>query len=101
MVKNVEEKNTPGCRSPADHINVLTKSFVIISGVNGGIGIAFYVIVQSYSFTTYYFFKVCPVPFGIGRPVMGQVCNNNWFQWQIVTLLKHFCADLFNAVNRL
>src|SRR6188768_3406397 len=100
MVKNIEEKNTPGRGPLADHVNVFTKSFVIIGCINGRKSVAFNIIIQPYSFTTYNLFKIVPVPFSIGRPVFGQILNNNWFQWQIVTLLKIFYVDGVNAVNR-
>ena len=46
MIKNVKQKNPPPCRSLADHVDVFTKCFVIIGGVNGSVRIAFDIVIQ-------------------------------------------------------
>ena len=51
MIKYIEQEDPPACRAPADHINVFAKSFVIVSFIDRGIRIAFYIIVERHPFS--------------------------------------------------
>ena len=45
MLKYVEEKNTPCSWTCFDHVNIIAKGLIIISGIDGRVSIAFDVIV--------------------------------------------------------
>src|SRR2546423_12383177 len=45
MIKDVEQENSPSCRAATDHINVFAKGLVVISFIDRGVSITFYIIV--------------------------------------------------------
>src|SRR5688500_13965832 len=77
MIKYIEEENSPASSALTDHFNILTKCFVIIRSIDGGTGVAFNIVIKRYFFIANQLFKIIPVPFSIGRPIMRKVFNND------------------------
>ena len=45
MIKNIEQEYSPGSRPGFYHIDIFTKSLVVVSRIDRGVGITFYIII--------------------------------------------------------
>src|SRR5690606_3416206 len=69
MTENIEKKYAPFRGAATHHINILTKSDIVVCFIYGGIGITFDVIVNANLFVANYLLEIVPGPFIIGSPV--------------------------------
>src|SRR5690606_9638083 len=68
MIENVEEKNSPACRTLTNHVDIFTKGFIIICLVYWSICITFNVVVKWNALFANEGFEIIPVPFFICGP---------------------------------
>ena len=101
MVKNIKQENPPCSRPLFNHIDVFAKSFVVVCCIDGGVGVAFYVIVKRHFFIAYQLFEIIPVPFTVGRPVMRQVFYNHRNARLIIFFSKHLWLNRIKGGYRL
>src|SRR5687767_9709264 len=100
MLKNIEEENAPARRAFADHIYIFAKGLIVIGRVDGGIGIALYIVVKGYPFMAYNLFEILPGPLFVCWPFLCQVGYNHRGHGPIITLLKIIYTYRIHPVNR-
>src|SRR5215831_2528573 len=78
MVKNVEKENSPSFRSLPDHVDVFTKSFVVVRRIDRSISITFYVIIEGNFLFSHQVLEIIPIPFRIRRPILRKIPDDKW-----------------------
>jgi len=61
MLENVEQEDAQGYGSLLNHIEVFAKLHVIVGLVDGGIGIALYIVVHAHFHVAHHLLKIIPV----------------------------------------
>src|SRR5690606_1048697 len=68
VIEDVEKKNSPACRTLANHVDIFTKGFIIICLVYRSICITLNVVVKRNTLVANEGFEISPVPFFICGP---------------------------------
>jgi hypothetical protein len=101
VAKNIEKENSPLGGSVLNHVDIFTKSDIIIGFIYRGIRVAFGVIIDAYLLVAYDFLEIIPVPFLISWPFFCKVCENNRLARLIKMFFKIMVTDGSYLLNRL